>query len=471
MPKPSNAGGGGGKNTTATPPPGAITGTESGDVITPSSSPFASTGLDDVIWGLGGDDSIDGGAGNDTIEGGAGNDTITGGDGDDVINGGDGGDLIYASAGSDTIDGGTDGGADFVQYQGTEGVDYDVVVITETVGKGKKAVEVVKEFQVYALDGSGDVDIITNVDGVLFVEYPEPGVIITQGDFSFVDHSGTVTIDVLANDYLEGGTPGTGLTLTEIVDIMIDVDVDGVNDNDLIPDGADLDYFAAGGLLNDGSILTASADGTLTWDPNGVYDTDPGTSPVVSFWYEASDASGNSAYGDVTFQVTYPAPTGDIGFESMTPVYDPITADLFGWHIYQDGPNDSYWVSQLTSATNYFEERDLAANGNYDYDGDGDDEFRVWTDADGTTHELNVKHEDNSAFDLGGMTITGLDAGETAQFVFSDASGNALGQVTVTSDDLDANGLLTFTNATGIEQFNVVAGDDDEFYVDDIFFL
>lgn len=471
MAKPDKAGNGGGNTGAATPPPGAIVGTDGNDLILPGASPFGSTAMDDVIWTLGGDDFIDGGDGNDTIEAGSGNDTITGGAGDDVINAGSGGDIIYGSPGSDTIDGGDDRDPDIVQYEGTESVDYDVVYITEIVGKGKNATEVVTEIQVYALDGSGDVDILTNVDGVIFVEFPEPGAIITQGDFSFVRAGETVTVNVLENDYIEGGAPGTSLTVTDIVDILIDVNGDGVNDNNLIPDGVDMSFFETGGLLNDGSILTVSPDGTMIWDPNGVYDTDTGEPPVISFLYEASDGNGNSALGDVTFQVTYPAPAGDITFDTMTPVYDPITAEIFGWHIYQDGPDGSYWVSQLSSATNYFEERDLAAGGNFDYDGDGDDEFRVWTEADGTTHEMNIKHADNSPFDLGGLTLIGLDEGEEATFVFSDASGNPLGQTTVTSADLDENGLLEFANATGIEQFNIIAGENDEFYVDDIFFV
>lgn len=467
MPKPDNKGGGGG-NTTATPPAGAIVGTEGNDVFTLTSSPFASTALDDVIWSLGGDDFIDGGAGNDTIEAGDGNDTITGGDGDDVINGGAGGDLIYGSAGSDTIDGGD--GVDVVQYEGELGVDYDVVTITEIQGKGKNAREVVVETQVYALDGSGDVDIITNVDSVIFVTYPPVGSITTQGDFAAVTFNDTVTINVLDNDYIEGGALGVGLTLTAIDDIQLDVNNDGINDYDIIPDGVDLSYFATGGLLTDGSLLTVGSDGTVTWDPNGQYDTDTGEPPVITFLYEASDGSGGSAFGDVTFQVTYPAPLGDITFETMEPVYDEITATIFGWHIYQDGPNNSYWISQLTSATNYFEERDLAAADNFDYDLDGDDEFRVWTENDGTTHEMNVTHSGGETFNLGGMTLIGLDAGEEALFVFSDGSGNPVGSVTVTSDDL-VGGVLEFDNATDVYQFNVIAGAGDEFYVDDIFFV
>jgi hypothetical protein len=470
MPKPS---GSGGKNTGPTPPAGAIVGTDADDIITPGSSAIAATAGDDVIWSLGGNDEIDGGDGNDTIEAGSGDDTIYGGSGNDVINGGDGSDVIIGGAGSDTIDGGTGGGIDVAIYYGEVDVDYSYTIQTTTVGKGKNQQTVVTGFTVTSLDGSGDVDILTNIDELLFIETPPTGTIITQGDFETTLFDGTATIDVLANDYLEGGQPGEGLTITDILDVQIDIDGDGINDIDLIPDNQPLSYYSSGGVLNDGSILTLHADGTLTWDPNGQYNTEPGiggTVPVIQFWYEATDASGNSQYGDVTFQVTYPPQIGDVQFEQMVSYYDEFTAELTGLWIYQDGPSGSYWISQMSSATNYFEQRDLGAT-DFDYDQDGDAEFRVWTEANGDTHEMNFHHRDYEAFDLGGFTIVGLDADEIATIVFSDANGVALGQATVTQDDLDPGGILNFTNANGVVQFNVIAGAGDEFYVDDIFFV
>ena len=461
MPKPSGNGGGGGKNNTPTPPEGALVGTEAADI-------FDGTALDDIIWTLGGNDEVYGFAGNDTIEAGAGDDTIDGGDGDDVLNGGDGGDLFIGSAGSDTIDGGA--GSNAVLYYAESEDDYTITAITETITRGKKIIEEVVGYQVAANDGSGDVDTITNVDSVTVFVGPTPGTITTQGDFSFVDRDGTVTIDVLANDYLEGGALGEGLTVTAITDIQLDIDNDGQWDTNFIDESVSFADYATGVTLSDGSILTVLADGTMTWDPNDVYDTDTGETPSISFWYEASDGT-STAYGDVTFAVTYPAPPGDIAFETMTPALDPITAQIVGYNYYYDGPNESYIVSQLSSGTGWFEQRDVSANGDYDYDNDGDDEFRVWTEADGTTHEMNITHEFNEPFDLGGMEITGLDEGEEAIFTFADASGNAVGTVTVTSEDLTPDNILEFRNATNVEQFSVEAGVDDEFYIDDIFFL
>ncbi len=461
MPKPSGAGGGGGKNNTPTPPEGALVGTDNADLL-------EGTAAGDILWGLGGPDEIFGYAGNDTIEGGAGDDTIDGGDGDDFLNGGDGGDLFIGSAGSDTIDGG--GGVNAVIYYADSETDYTITAITETTTRGKKVIEEIVGYEVAANDGSGDIDTITNVDSVTVFVGPAPGTIITQGDFAFVDRDDTVTINVLENDYLEGGNLGEGLTVTAISDIQLDVDNDGEWDTNLIDETLAFADYAGGVTLSDGSILTVLADGTMTWNPNDVYDTDTGDTPTISFWYEASDGTATD-YGDVTFAVTYPAPPGDIDFETMTPALDPISEQVLGYNYYYDGPNESYIVSQLTSATNWFEKRDESANGDYDYDNDGDDEFRVWTEADGTTHEMNVTHEFSDPFDLGGMTITGLDEGEEAIFTFADASGNAVGTATVTSDDLTPDNILEFLNATNVEQFTVEAGDGDEFYIDDIFFL
>lgn len=461
MPKPEGNGSGGGKKNTETLPEGALIGTENPDVL-------EGTALDDVIFALGGDDEIHGLDGNDTIEAGAGDDTIDGGDGDDILNGGDGGDLFIGSSGSDTIDGGA--GVDAVIYFADSEDDYTITAITETTTRGKRVIEEVVGYEVTANDGSGDVDVISNVESVTVFVLPGTGTIITQGDFSFVDRNDTVTVNVLANDYLEGGNLGEGLTVTAITDIQLDIDNDGQWDTDYIDEAVPFADYATGVTLSDGSILTVLEDGTMTWNPNDVYYIDTGETPSISFWYEATDGTVTE-YGDVTFTVTYPAPPGDISFETMTPALDPITATIMGYNYYYDGPNESYIVSQLSSGTGWFEERDVSAGGDFDYDNDGDDEFRIWTDADGTTHEMNITHEFSEPFDLGGMSITGLDEGEEAIFTFADASGNAVGTATVTSADLTPDNILEFQNASNVEQFSVEAGVGDEFYIDDVFFF
>lgn len=459
-PKNSN---GGGKNSNTNPRPGAIVGTEGNDTIDLFSLLGPATTGDDEIWGLGGDDFIDGGPGNDTINGGDGDDTLYGSEGDDTINGGAGADLIWGGEGSDTIDGG-DGKFDTAIYYGVEGIDYEVTEITEVKPNGRTNVIA---YTVTDLN-TGDVDTLTNVETILFFETPPAGTVITQGDADFTQFDETVTIDVLANDYIEGGDLGVGLTVSAIIDVQIDLNGDGVNDVDLIPDGVDITYFndADGGILNDGSILTLNPDGTLTWDPNGQYDTPPDAGeppPVIQFWYEASDGMGGAEYGDVTIQVTYPAPSGTITFETMTL---DLALTFLGIYQYADGPDGTYIVSQLSSATQNFEPRDTGTS-DYDYDGDGDDEFRVWTEANGDTHEMNIHHRDLDTFDLISLDFSGLDTGETATISLADTSGVIYDQITVTEADLDAGGVYTL-NELDVGQFTLEAGAGDEFYIDDV---
>lgn len=466
---PKKSGTGGPPSGSVTPPAGAIVGDDLSNTITPTSSPLASTAGDDVIWGQGGDDWLDGGAGNDTIEGGDGNDTILGGAGDDVLNGGAGGDLFYADAGSDTIDGG--GGQDVVIYDGLEGTDFEVVELTTK--KGNKTT--VTGYEVIDL-ATGDVDHLTNIEQILFVDTPDPGDIITQGDFEFAPFDAVTQLEVLANDFIEGAADyGDGLTVTAILDVQIDLDGDGVNDLDLIPDASESSIadFYDGELLNDGSILTVDAvTGVLSWDPNGAYDTAPGTGAdpyVVSFWYEASDGLGNAQYGDVTFQVTYPPSGGVIGFEDM--VLDEGYA-FFGWYFYADGPNGEYRITMNSTGDGVYLERDPGVT-EFDYDGDGDDEFRVWTEAGGNTHELNVVHGSTQTFGITQLTLTGFDTDDEAVLTFATADGTILDQVTVTYADLEADHqtLIIAGAESGIGQFIVEAAAGDAFYVDDIFLV
>mgnify|MGYP001813325818 CR=1 FL=1 len=240
MPKKTNDGGGGngggGRNQFVLPE-GAIGGTDQADFIDGSSSPVASTNGADVIYALAGDDTVYGGAGADTIYGGDGNDTIHDGEGDDVVYGESGADIFVAGPGSDTINGGDgDQWIDVAIYDGVEGVDYRVEIDSVEVKRGRFTETVVSEIRVYTLDefgeDTGEVDTLTDVEQVLFVETPAPGTIITQGDFDTVMVDETVTVDVLANDYLEGGNLGEGLSISNIVDAQIDLDGDGVNDVD-----------------------------------------------------------------------------------------------------------------------------------------------------------------------------------------------------------------------------------------------
>ena len=479
-----NGNGGNGGNAAAT-----IFGTELADLIDLTTTPGSTTG-DDVIDALGGDDVVYAGAGNDTVHGGdgadllygeagndtlngdAGNDALLGGEGDDTINGGAGDDQIFAGAGNDTVDGGE--GEDFMFYDGILDVDYSLTPIYK--GNGNKLVG----YTVTDLN-DGWVDNVENVENIIFIDTPDPGDVITQGDFDTVQFDQTVAIDVLDND--DPGGAGDSLTITAIIDIQIDLepfpDGDGINDVDLIPDGLTMADFLDGEVLNDGSILTWDGAGTLTWDPNGQYDIQPsGDPPTIGFWYEASDTEGNSDYGDVSFLVTYPAQPGDVDFDGMSIEYlfDLLTFNQI--QTWLDGPSNSYRMTQLTSGPDGpFEDRDVGAGGDYDYDNDGDDEWRVWTDGDGTTHELNIANATGGVdFEVDMIKFEGLDVGETATVtLFQRNDANAENEVvdtyTVTAADLDANGFFHLDGVTVTDQVAIEADAGQEFFVDDIFFV
>ncbi|GGE54635.1 calcium-binding protein [Actibacterium pelagium] len=465
MPPPPGKGGG---NNNAAP---IINGTENADLIDPTGAGAFTTSADsEEIFGFGGDDIIDGGAGNDTIDAGGGGDTVFDSDGDDSVFGGTGDDQFYDGAGSDTYNGGD--GFDYIFFEGLES-NYQVDEVFETVGKGRNKTEVLVGYEVTDLT-TGDVNSVMNVETIIFLQTPTGDTIITGSDFAFVQFDQDATVDVLANDYIEGQDPGLGLSVSGILDADVDLDGDGVSDAlDLIPDDATLtDFQDPGGVqLNDGTFLYLNPDDTITWDLNGVYDTDPGTGdPSLFLLYEASDGNGNTALGNLSIAVTYPTPPGDITFENMVGIYDDFTAALlFGYNIYQDGPNGDYWIAQVTNAGNAIEFRD-EGNTNYDYDNDGDDEFRVWTEGNGTSHEMNITHSAGQQFDLGGMTFVGLDAGETATISFADASGIIWGQTTVTEADLNPDGSVDIIGATNVDQFTVEANAGGEFYIDDVFF-
>lgn len=428
---------------------------------------------DDTLHGGDGSDILDGEAGNDTLYGDGGNDILVGGDGDDFIFGGAGDDTIWEGAGSDTIDVGD--GNDTVFYLGTGGAygetgyDYTYEAVTEIQGKGKNATEVVIGYNIYAWDGSGDVDSIINVefDSIIFLT---DGPIETVSDFDNPTLFDTpVNIDVLDNDI------GNQLTLTAILDVQIDLNGDEINDLDLIPDDATLADFADGVTLTDGSILTLNQDMTLTWDPNGQYDTEPAAGepwPTLHFWYEVTDANGATDYGDVMIQVEYPVPppVGDIAFENME-LYDEGLAAILGWYFYTDGPGDLFYVAQMTTATNYYEERDVSVtDGYYNYDNDLDEEFKIWTDQDGTTHEMNVTHSLGAVFDLASVTFTGVDLDDVVIITYRTADGQDLGSETVDFSLITPNGeyYVYETSGTNIGQviFETAAG--DTVYVDDL---
>ena len=114
------------------------------------------------------------------------------------------------------------------------------------------------------------------------------------------------------------------------------------------------------------------------------------------------------------------------------------------------------------------EERDPAAGGDFDYDNDGDDEYHVWTDADGTTHELNVTlANSNATFDVSSLLITDFDLGETVTVTFWSADGYTQIGDAIILDGVSGDGVYDISQ-TGIGQISIEAGAGDSVYIDDI---
>lgn len=468
MPKPSNKG----KESQFVD---GTEGTEGPDII------LESTEGDDIINGLAGDDIIDGRAGNDTIHGGDGNDTIIGGSGDDSLFGDAGDDKFIGGAGSDSIDGGV--GTDTVTYDGVLGVDYTMgwETVSEVEGKGrnKQTIEVTYT-TVTAADGT--IDRFTNVEEFVFLDTP----IFTQDDYIKLDvtTSDSVTIDVLSNDsygvsYSEELIYGTGL---EIVGIS---DVDG---SDLIPEGIVISNFSEpdGVLLNDGSVLKLNEDDSITFTASPSVSTDT----TYSFKYTVSHG-GLEKGGTVTFDFDVApsnppsGPSQTLTLESLTP--EQTSAGTY----YVDG---SYAITQLSQDYLWgfplgvkVETRDNSL-GHYDYDGDGDAEWRVWTESDGTPHEMNVTTLNNAAASLDldlttsptdefifeSFMLTGLETDEGLTVQYWNAEGNVmLGSDYInTLADLSDDGVTFNSTYEGpIGQLTFSADTGTEVFVDYIVFI
>jgi hypothetical protein len=426
----------------------------------------------DIIYGFGENDVIDGLAGDDTIYGGDGGDFIIGGSGDDVLFGEAGNDQFIGGVGNDTIDGGD--GDDTITYMGTAGTDYTVETVTEVMGKGRNRQEVLVTY-VTATDGS--VDTLTDVS----VNFVAP-LILAFDDLASLDANtaNEVTIDVLAND-------GYLVSYTEDLISSADLEIISISDGDsgLIPDGTDFNAFSSvfGVDLSDGSNLKLNEDGTLTFTVSATLDTDT----TYNFSYDVSYYDAIDVSTTVTFNVTKdsaepPGTPETLTLETVT----EVTKDLGRY--YGDG---SYAITQLTQGLwgigVTIEERDASLPSGFDYDGDGDSEWRVWTEANGTLHDMNITTIANAEASLDGnfattpsdefifksFTLTGLDENEGLTVEYYRADGTF-----ETSDyigglaDLSPDGLTFYSTYDGpVGQLSFSANAGTEVYVDDVEFI
>ncbi|WP_238365327.1 Ig-like domain-containing protein [Mesobacterium pallidum] len=262
-------------------------GTEGDDDIhgTETEDGIYGNGGDDSLRGLRGDDVVDGGSGDDTCEGGSGRDDIRGGSGRDDLRGGWGADTLSGGLDDDLLRG--DGGADTFILNPSDGHD--------TVMDFENGTDVIDLSAFTRLEGFNAV--MNAVQAGLDVTLTLPGgTTLTLKGFSLADFG---LEDVLLNTEL--GAPLVTADTAEVTasgSVSIDVLA-----NDLDPDGTPLTITGTSAAAH--GTVTVEADGTLT------YAATPGYIGTDVFTYTATNGT---APATTTVTVTiHPNLTGTSG--------------------------------------------------------------------------------------------------------------------------------------------------------------
>ncbi|WP_374764480.1 beta strand repeat-containing protein [Yunchengibacter salinarum] len=218
---------------------------------------FGDAGNDLIDGGLD-NDRLDGGSGADTLRGGANDDTLTGGTGDDSLFGGSFDDRLIGGRGADTLNGGVGNDtAVFAQNSGAFTIAFEGDSVTVTDDRGDTDVLI-------------DVEQIAFADGVFQLDSDNQAPTATD-DADSVSESGTVSIDVTANDSDPEGQPLS----------VVSLDLEGTSG-------------------------TASVDpdtGAVIYDPNGAFNgLSVGETATDTFNYTVSDGLQTST-GTVTVTI------------------------------------------------------------------------------------------------------------------------------------------------------------------------
>ncbi len=338
-----------------------IDGGDGDDVILSGRGDDIVTGGDgnDFILADRGDDIVDGGAGDDTILGDRGDDTLTGGDGNDTLVGGRGNDTMDGGEGSDTYEvGGRRDGFDEISDSGTGAGDYDVIEATsnntriqmrdfdssngieEISGNGFANVDIrgdngdnTFDFSGTTLSGireidtrGGDDSIIgsagdDNIDGgsgfdtVFYAGSIDDYDIQRSGSTTTVSGAGIGEdtlrrVEVLEFDdytlYIDGRNndplAGDDVAATD-EDYSVNISVADLIANDKDYDGDTLSFDSIDTSATQGTV-TVNADGTLSYDPAGAFESlAVGETAVDTFTYTISDGNGGFATGTVSVTV------------------------------------------------------------------------------------------------------------------------------------------------------------------------
>ena len=345
--------------TTCNGVPATITGTPGDDTL-------PGTPGDDVILGLGGADVIDGGGGNDIICGGSGDDTIKGGDGNDVaygasgdddLAGGDGEDRLYGGAGDDTLRGNHDddtlvgstgndllnGGLGNDVIRGNDGNDRAFAGPGIDVVEGGPGAD--------SLSGADDADELKGNAGDDMLKgeagddllYGGADTDTSDGGSGFDRCMGTETAIDCEDDDLNDPPVAMNDAFNTDEDSATGGNVldDNENGPDYDPNGHSLTVVAVQGdeakvdqplTLASGAEVMVNADGTVSYDPSGVYEhLNVGGFAVETIEYTISDPRGetDSATVAVTVDGLNDAPIAEDDVAG-TPEDDSVSIDVLG---------------------------------------------------------------------------------------------------------------------------------------------
>jgi Ca2+-binding RTX toxin-like protein len=458
-----------------------FTGTDSGEIITPS---FVSSTVTATGGNLPSDaqDFIDGGAGNDTIDGGRGDDVLIGGDGDDLLTGGAGNDTITGGRGSDVaaLGSGNDrfiwnqgdgsdivegqGGFDTLEFNGAGGGENisisangnrttlfrdlgtitmdsksverievasldgaDTITVDNLTGTGVKQVAIDLALPGGVGDGDSDSVTVNGTTGSNRINVTASGTMVTVGGLS-----AEVTIDhAESGDRLSinGGAGNDTIDATALPAATIALSLDGGAGNDIIIGGHDADTLiggdgndtVTGGAGKDAASLGAGND-QFIWNQGDGSDIVEGQdgADTLEFNGSAGESISISANG---------------GRATLARDLGAITMDVNSVERIKVAPldgADNITVNDLTGTGVTQVAIDLAAAGTTRGDGQSD---QVLVNA---TAGNDIVTIDRSG---GAVTVSGL--AETVTIVHAES---ALDQLTVSvgaGDDLiDASHLL-----------------------------
>ena len=245
-------------------------------------------------------DTLNGTAAGDEIFGGNGNDTLYGNAGDDFLFGENGSDLLSGGAGNDVIDGGN--GQDSVLLDGNR-ADYHF-------SDGPDGAVIMRDLRAGSPDGT---DRLSNMERVRFAD----------GTFKIGDLISANAAPVAGDDAF---TLAEDAGATDVTALLLG------NDSDL--DGDALTITGVGTSAS-GATVTLHADGTVSYDPAGVFShLEEGQTATDSFTYTITDAAGLTATATATVTIT------GAGAE---PVPDAF------FYVPEDGTNAEMWGSIVES--------------------------------------------------------------------------------------------------------------------------